>query len=340
MSDITPTKLPLSHLADDLLWKIFVKSELKTVGRCRTLNKTWRFKLSTALFVKQNFKENKDRNQSLIIGVGYPPSDSNSQWFVMADVEHGHQLQLNIPANINQFGYYSIVGTDNGNLCIRYCQGGLNSSLMILIPFTQYVNYVSDEAKRHCCHAVNLYAFGYLVDSIEYHIVHVYKKYFSERHISSMLYNSFEADWKHSGIFISDVLKVGPKSIVDKGVVYWIGWEGVGYAEPTSILFFSLQQRIFNEAKIPEQAKLTYHCSMGTSTLLGLFLSGSLAALEMMLLESRNSYGRANDAEMTDILVSKLKYMTLRRENLLVRTWHEDLSVKTVTLHSEGLYMV
>ncbi|KAL4322196.1 hypothetical protein AHAS_Ahas14G0186300 [Arachis hypogaea] len=60
----------------------------------------------------------------------------------------------------------------------------------------------------------------------------------------------------------------------------------------------------------------------------------------LLVLESRNSYGRANDAEMTDILVSKLKYMTLRRENLLVRTWHEDLSVKTVTLHSEGLYMV
>ncbi|KAL4381885.1 hypothetical protein AHAS_Ahas04G0178200 [Arachis hypogaea] len=336
--------------------------------------------LSTTLFVKQNFKKNKDRNQSLIIGVGYPPSASNSQWFVMADVEHGHQLQLNIPANINQLGFYSMVGFDNGNLCIKYCQGGLNSNLMILNPLTQYMNYISDEAKRHCCHAVNLYALRYLVDSIEYRIVHVYKKYFFERHISWMLYNSFEADWKYSGTFISDVLKVGPKSIVDKEVIYWIGWEGVGYAEPTSILFFSLQQMIFNEAKISEQVKLTYHCvthfkngiwfvSYGdidfTRTLFVwqlscvgddvlfwdkmLKISGIVIPFNLTLyvgndillvLESRNSHGGANDAEITDILVSKLKYMTLRRKNLLVRTWHEDLSVKTVTLHSKGLYMV
>ncbi|RYQ95416.1 uncharacterized protein LOC107611251 [Arachis ipaensis] len=193
MSDIPPRRVPLPYLNDDLLWKILVKTDPKTAGRCRTLNKAWRYKLSTTLFVKMNYQENKNRSTTLIIGVGYPPTNDNSQWLLRTNPQNGKQVQLNLPVNINHFGFYSMIGSNNGNLCIRFFQDGLNSMLLIWNPLTRNVNYVSDEAKKHCCHAVSLYAFGYLFDTIEYRILHVYKRHFSHKSMSWTLYNSFDA---------------------------------------------------------------------------------------------------------------------------------------------------
>ncbi|KAL4315640.1 hypothetical protein AHAS_Ahas15G0205300 [Arachis hypogaea] len=97
---------------------------------------------------------------TLIIGVGYPPTNDNYQWFLRANPQNGEQIQLNLSVNINHFRFYSMIGSDNGNLCIRFFQDGLNFMLVIWNPLTCNVNYVSDEARKHCCHAVSLYAFG------------------------------------------------------------------------------------------------------------------------------------------------------------------------------------
>ncbi|XLR34620.1 hypothetical protein S83_062520 [Arachis hypogaea] len=349
-------------------------------GRCRTLNKAWRYKLSTTLFVKLNYQENKKRSTTLIIGVGYPPTNDNFQWLLRTNPQNGEQVQLNLPVNINHFGFYSMIGSDNGNLCIRFSQDGLNSMLLIWNPLTRNVNYVSDEAKKHCCHAVSLYAFGYLFDTIEYQILHVYKKHFFHKSMSWTLYNSFDAAWKDCGSFHSDVKKFGPNSVVDKGSIYWIGWEGVNYMEPSSIVIFSLQKKFTYEGKIPSHAKSLYHSLTHYNNGVGLMSYSNIGFTRQVVmwqlshvddnelgwhrmlkvsciampyqptlflgkdiisvLEYRSSFCGSNDAERTDILVSKLKYMISRRDHILHHSWDENVNIKSYTLHSEGLYMV
>ncbi|XLT12074.1 hypothetical protein HN51_057764 [Arachis hypogaea] len=137
MSDFLPTRTPPPHLGDeDLIWKILVKADPKMVGRCMTVSRAWNFKLCTPTFVKENYKENKERNKSVIIGIGYPPSNQNSLWFIRAFVDDGRQVQFNVPMDINQFGFYAVIGSDHGNICLRISMGGLNSRLLIWNPLT------------------------------------------------------------------------------------------------------------------------------------------------------------------------------------------------------------
>ncbi|KAL4349733.1 hypothetical protein HN873_031920 [Arachis hypogaea] len=105
MNDISPQKNSLPYLVDDLVWKILTNIDPKTVGRCRTLNKSWNFKLNTPYFVKRNWAEQRGQNTNVIVGVGNPPADENSQRFIRTDINDGVHLQLNLLVAINQFSF-------------------------------------------------------------------------------------------------------------------------------------------------------------------------------------------------------------------------------------------
>ncbi|RYR16270.1 hypothetical protein HN51_067711 [Arachis hypogaea] len=380
MSDTPPNMKKLPHLSEDLIWKIMVKADPKTVGQCRTLSKGWNFRLCTNLFVKANYKENKDRSKSVIVGIGYPPGDYNSVWFVRAYIQSGRQVQFNIPMDANQYGFYSVIGSENGIICIKISLGGLNSRLLIWNPVSDKRRYVTDEASKHSAHAISLYAFGFLEDEIEYRIVHVYKRAFRQRNMSWSLYTSFEREWTHSGMFESDVQKLGPKYIVNNGIVYWIGWQGADFFEPAYIVTFNLRIQMFHEAKIPPDVPSDYNSltyfndGVGYISYRNLAFSRQVLVWQMKrngdhnihwermirvsglgipytpslfvgndiitVMECRGGSGSANDAVRTDFLISRLKYMESRREHLVHRTWQEHVNVKTITMHSDGLYMV
>ncbi|XLR30565.1 hypothetical protein HN51_050438 [Arachis hypogaea] len=380
MSGISPKKNPLPYLGDDLVWKILTKADPKTVGRCRTLNKSWNFRLNTPYFVKQNWAEQKGQNINVIVGVGNPPADENSQWFIRADVNDGVHSQLNLPIVINQLGFYSLIGSDHGVLCIKLSQGGLNSRLLIWNPLTGMMKYVFDESKKHSRHHVSVFAFGYLYDSMEYRIVHVFKRHYIHRTLGWSLYCSFENDWCDSGSFTSDVQKLGPKSIIVDGIVYWIGWEGTNFTEPSLIISFSMIQRQFFESIIPIDARSTYHSltnlhdgvgfipyrNIGFSrevivweikhdgqdklnwdkrirvTGLGIPYNPSMFIGKdiISIMECRSRFGGSNDADRTDLLLSRLKWNGARREHLMHRTWQQNVHVKSMTMHSESLYIV
>ncbi|XP_020970266.1 uncharacterized protein LOC110268448 [Arachis ipaensis] len=180
----------------------------RTVRRCKSLSKAWNFRLSTPAFVKKNYKENKELKRSVIIGIGHPPGDQNSLWFIRAFVDDGSQVQFNVPSGINQFGFYAIIGSDNGNVCLRISMGGLNSRLLVWNPLINKQRYAPDESIKHLAYAVSLYAYGFLEGTIEYKIIHVYKQNFSQRTLSWSLYTSFERESAQSGTFDANVPKI------------------------------------------------------------------------------------------------------------------------------------
>ncbi|KAL4276202.1 hypothetical protein AHAS_Ahas20G0183600 [Arachis hypogaea] len=380
MSDVSTKKTHIPHLNDALLWKIFVKADPRTVGRCRTLNKEWNGRLSKHLVAKQNWTENQRKASCVIIGVEYPQSNANSQWLTRTDIDCGHQIPLNIPIIINQFGFYSVIGSDHGVLCIRYSQGGMNTGLLILNPLTKDKNYVSDDARKNCCQSVSLYAFGYMHDTMEYCIVHVYKRHVSDKHMGWSLYNSYDNDWMQSGVFETDIKKLGPKCIVDKEIAYWISWDGRNFSEPAVVATFSMLEMVFSEARIPAEVKTTYHSLTHFNDGVG-FISYEKAGYSttiviwdmkhdgqdqlrwkrmvrvsgvgipynptlfigkdiISVMGCRTIFGGSNDGKKTNVLLSRLKNNFARREHLMYRSWEEYVWVNTVTLHSESLYLV
>ncbi|XLS91416.1 hypothetical protein HN51_067424 [Arachis hypogaea] len=303
MSDIPPKRCDLPFLSDDIILKIFVKADPKTVGKLRP-------------------------------------------WSHLLEDFHG----------------------------------GLNSRLLMWNPLTRKRRFAPDEASKHCYHVVSLYAFGYLEDSVEYRIVHVHKRHYSDSTMSWSIYSSVERGWTHEGSFESNVQKLGPKSVVDNGVIYWIGWERPNFPEPVSIITLNLRHRSFHEATIPAEVKSEYHSltpfkeGIGLLTYHNVGLSRQILVWEMKqngeqnldwakmikvtglgipyspsllvgkdiisVMETRNGSNCSNDTERTDLLITKLRFMEARRVHLTHRFWQEHVNVKTITLHSNGLYMV
>ncbi|MED6162085.1 hypothetical protein PIB30_066999 [Stylosanthes scabra] len=71
----------LPYLGDDILFKIFVKCHPKTVGRLMALSKFWSKRLTGKLF-----------------------------W---------EEIALQPPVKLVEYGYFVIIGSDRGNMCIR-----------------------------------------------------------------------------------------------------------------------------------------------------------------------------------------------------------------------------
>ncbi|XLR57601.1 hypothetical protein S83_008273 [Arachis hypogaea] len=194
------------------------------------------------------------------------------------------------------------------------------------------------------------------------------------------LYNSFDANWKHSGSFSSDVKKLGPKAVVDKGVVYWVGWDGPSFIQPSQICTFDMLQQMFFECDIPDAAKSDYHSltqfngGVGFTSYHNVGFSKQIVVWQLKrdgqnkldwermikvsgiaipynptifvgkdifsVMELRTGCGGSNDTERTDLIIARLKFVHPRIEHILHHVWEENVYVKSAIMHVESLYRV
>ncbi|MED6146563.1 hypothetical protein PIB30_035565 [Stylosanthes scabra] len=378
MSDPPPRNFDLPHIEDDLLWKILVKAEPKVAARCQLLSTAWNFKLQSSLFLMENFHANRNRTRSLIIGMGHPPTDNVSHYFVRYDVDRNEQLTIVVPISIWRYQNHSVVGSDHGVICIRSSAGGGRSRIFLWNPLTSKDQLLPDDPHGHCSFSTSVYGFGYLVDSKEHKIVHIFKCDHTDKNFRWSLYDSFGKGWNNKGVINSAIEKLDPKSVVLNGCVHWLGWVGVLQLEPSHIGIFDMQKMKWFEAEIPEGVKKTYHTLVAYNNGVG-FVSYQNCGLRrnihiwqlvqqggvginwvkminvgtlaiplsptvfidndiISVLECRGGFAAANDANTIDLLITILKRNAISVRQLLHNSWQEELCLKTKTMHSESLY--
>ncbi|MED6140644.1 hypothetical protein PIB30_095230, partial [Stylosanthes scabra] len=242
--------------------RIFTKLDPKNAAKCRALNRWWHCRLMTPLFAKHNFRENRSKHINVICGIGAPPARDNSKSFVRADVDTKEELNVEFPIEIRGVWNYSMIGSDHGIICLKFERAWLIFGIMIWNPLTRQRHYCNDESRKHLTHAVSTLAFGHIFDTLDYAIVHVFKKVFHEDTLSWSLYSNRARNWDCTGSFESSVQKLGPSYVVERGVIYWIGWASVAISKPKSIITFNLNQRKFREVDVPNRAKRSYHSLM------------------------------------------------------------------------------
>ncbi|MED6117314.1 hypothetical protein PIB30_108814 [Stylosanthes scabra] len=137
--------------------------------------------------------------------------------------------------------------------------GTAHSELAVWNPLTRSRINTHDLSSKHKDFAVSLHAFGHIFDTLNYAIVHVFKTTYAERTLSWCLYSSLAKNWEIAGSFEGTFENLGPTYVVHKGVVYWIGWQGVATPKPKSIVSFNLRNRAFAEEDIPLRAKTKFH---------------------------------------------------------------------------------
>ncbi|MED6112850.1 hypothetical protein PIB30_065479 [Stylosanthes scabra] len=254
----------LPYLGDDVLFKIFVKCHPKTVGKLRALSKFWSKRMTGKLLVEQNWKENKDCDVSVVVGYGYTPYADKTHWCVGVNADNGEEIALQPPVKLVEYGYFVIISSDRGNMFIRCSETGEVVKVIVWNPVTQAVVEIEDQARSYWGYSVSVYAFGYLDESWEYRIVYLYKKLYQDSSINWIMWNSIHRCWNHFGEYQTNIRKVGPTSVVVKGVIYWIGWCGFFNLQLTHVVAFSLDDASFFEDPIPAKNLLSFHsiCSL------------------------------------------------------------------------------
>ncbi|MED6139614.1 hypothetical protein PIB30_085494 [Stylosanthes scabra] len=151
MSDIPPRNLNFPHVGEELLWKILVKAEPNVVAKCKLLNTTWKFKLESSLFLQEHFNEQRNKTRSIIVGLGYPPTDQISNFFLRYDVDRKEQVRFVVPQSIRDYEDRVLIGSDHRILCIRASIGLTNSRILLWNPLTGKDRLLPHDRQRHCC---------------------------------------------------------------------------------------------------------------------------------------------------------------------------------------------
>ncbi|MED6147648.1 hypothetical protein PIB30_045763 [Stylosanthes scabra] len=298
---------------------MYVQADAKTVGRCRCINRGWRAKQESGEFMTENYKANERRSKTVVV-----------------------------------------IGSDLGVVCMKVSNSGLDSNILVWNPMTRTDRTATDESLDHWDYDVSTYAFGFLKNSDEFLILYVYKRGFQGWFRFWKLYNSKLRGWTEEGAFSLQAQKLGPKCLVHEGVIYWIGWSGPTMKFPVSVVGFDLQRRIMLEIQIPANAKSVYHqliefngCigfmsfrNTGFTRQVTVWNIKNIWSLErswvetiqvkglgipytpchffgkdfISVLEARNGSGSGNDAERTDVVISKVMHNMAKKG--VLGPWH------------------
>ncbi|MED6119908.1 hypothetical protein PIB30_016117 [Stylosanthes scabra] len=164
---------------DDILLEIFARTEPKTTTRCRSLSKAWCTTLTTYTFRKENTFANTRKHNKLLIQVGLAPWISGPDALSMVDIQDGALIPCVLPFQVTPGGWWIVIGSEYGMVCMRYSEGGLSTSIKVWNPFLKKVRHLPDPTDRMTRQAMFGYAFGYTLNTDNYVILHVCKRHIS-----------------------------------------------------------------------------------------------------------------------------------------------------------------
>ncbi|MED6169710.1 hypothetical protein PIB30_023734 [Stylosanthes scabra] len=120
------------------------------------------------------------KNRSLIVGMGYPPTDQVSHHLIRLYLGSTQQVNFVLPRP-NWFNANCvIVESDHGVVCFRFTMRDPNSWILIWNPLTLNERVLPDDSPEHCCLSMSVFGVSYMRDSQKYCLVHVFKCQYKE----------------------------------------------------------------------------------------------------------------------------------------------------------------
>ncbi|MED6147666.1 hypothetical protein PIB30_045889 [Stylosanthes scabra] len=307
--------------------------------------------LKSRKFIIENYHANAKRQADAIVGVGFFPPSFNSQWLYRIDTQAQGSVPFDIPRMISPFGQYTVIGSDHGNICLRVTENGLNSRIMVWNPLTRDYMWIHDDPWARRDFPVNVMAYGYLKDGLDYRIVNVWRRTFGHGSLFWSVYDSEVEKWTLERSYNTEIQKIGPQSVVSDGIVFWIAWDGLRSGVPTCIVTFNLRWMEFHHGDIPVEASTENNAlkkswvelpssHIVTSAIPVRSWCGAFIMRGTIRLYCKSSYGPANNNQRSDLFLYILRHMRGAAELFYHNFWEEDVQLKTVTLHSDGLYPV
>ncbi|MED6133496.1 hypothetical protein PIB30_028677 [Stylosanthes scabra] len=249
----TPPSLPT--LPDDLISEIFARSDGKTVGRGRTLSTFWRDMLVSDDFVCMHLFHVKARSTASFVHFGMKGPRAIGSWVIRFNADSGNREALKMPFLRNNQGKIEVVGSEHGNIALRYVSDGMAPGLIVWNPTTCSFSRIDDPMHHAGLFGTCAYAFSYIPRSLDYLWLYIYKQSIVDQHCCLTVYSTVSKSWEIEVTCSIYVQVLDPKYVVHKGEVYWISWNSRGVTRPQCIIRYSIAKREFNYILIPAPAQ-------------------------------------------------------------------------------------
>ncbi|RYQ89658.1 hypothetical protein Ahy_B09g096191 isoform B [Arachis hypogaea] len=119
---------------NDILMEIFTRIDSKTAARCKIASTTWPVRLSSDEFRRDNTLANIEKHHKVLLQIGEQEMYYSTESFCLVDCIDGGKVAAPMPEQLGPCGWWSVISSDCGMICVRYSQTGFDTRLMIWNP--------------------------------------------------------------------------------------------------------------------------------------------------------------------------------------------------------------
>ncbi|XLV02448.1 hypothetical protein S245_016785 [Arachis hypogaea] len=103
---------------DDLLMEIFTRTDPKTAARCRTARTTWRVRLYSDRFRRDNTLANIGKHRKVLLQIGDPETYGSTKGFCIVDCVDGGTVAAPMPEELGPRGWWTVIGSNCSAICV------------------------------------------------------------------------------------------------------------------------------------------------------------------------------------------------------------------------------
>ncbi|PIN14235.1 hypothetical protein CDL12_13132 [Handroanthus impetiginosus] len=254
MSDYFPT---------ELLIEIFLKLPVKPLIRCTTVCKSWHSLITSPSFICLHISENK--NHALLLR-RYDSRDKREHYSLLKVADDGvfavnSSLELEFPFK-SQIGYFRIVGSCNGLVCLSD-DFFANPSQPLIIWNPSVRNHVVLPKATINPEQPHIFAVGFGAAGDDYKVVRlVYCREPDDFGFivppQAEIFSLKTRKWRRvKGVNVRlQILEFMWSQVFLKGVVHWLAYESINNdnsRHSSSILGFQVDKEVFTELLLPNE---------------------------------------------------------------------------------------
>ncbi|XLU66611.1 hypothetical protein S245_025664 [Arachis hypogaea] len=211
----------ISSLPRDLILKIFLLFDGKTIERGRCMSHEWYNRLNQVDNMVTQFKSEGEKGAVLHLDNPLKEADcGRHSMFIF-------ETRVNVPiAAPLDWTWFSMVGTNTGKLCARYSIDGRSSSLITKDPFGSWKSVIPDPGSNgyHFNHRDewSAYAFLCMVGCDDYKILSPTKRHLATAGYDMQMYLSSAGQWSPAVRTPPMIDKLSSGYAIANNCVFWV----------------------------------------------------------------------------------------------------------------------
>ncbi|KAL4338354.1 hypothetical protein HN51_048523 [Arachis hypogaea] len=254
--------LNIVALPTNLILKIFLHSDTKTIGKGRCMSRDWYNRLNRTDNMVTHFKS--EGGKAVVFHLDNPLRDVDCGRLSMFVFETCVAVPVAAPL---EWMWFSMVGTDSGKVCVRFSIDGRSSSLITWDSFGSWRSVIADPGSDgyHFNHREEWsdYAFLSMVGCDDYKILSVTKHNLATPGYDVQMYLSSAGQWSPVARTPPMIDRLSSGYAMASSCIFWVNSEGRFTKTPVSVVRYATMDSAWDEIEIGAGACVDYPMLIG-----------------------------------------------------------------------------